>query len=208
MPNARLLRGDGEAQLLEWIDGPPLSDLVRAGKDTDATLILAGVAARMHADRGPPPEGLWPLEEWMGALLEGTGEGTARHRAAARLAGRLLETTKQAQPLHGDLHHDNILHHGARGWLAIDPKGLLGDRHYDFANALFNPIGLPDLVRDPDRFRAQAAVLADRASLDFDRLLSFCLCYAALSEIWHEEDGTDPTHSRLMGEVVAAVREG
>ena len=30
--------------------------------------------------------------------------------------------------LHGDIHHGNILDFGARGWLAIDPKRLQGER--------------------------------------------------------------------------------
>lgn len=30
--------------------------------------------------------------------------------------------------LHGDLHHGNVLDFGASGWLAIDPKGLKGER--------------------------------------------------------------------------------
>ncbi len=41
----RLLRADRHAQLPEWADGPPLSNLVRDGKDTDAPLLAA--AARM-----------------------------------------------------------------------------------------------------------------------------------------------------------------
>ena len=197
----RLLRGDHTAQLLEWIDGRPLSDLVREGRDSDATSILAEVAGRLHAERSGVSEGLWPLEDWMGALLE-------RETEAAPLARRLLETTSLEQPLHGDLHHGNILHHRQRGWLAIDPKGLFGDRYYDFANALFNPIELPELVQDPQRFLAQARFLAERAALDLDRLIAFCLCYASLSEIWCEQDGVDPTHSRRMGEVIRSVRCG
>jgi aminoglycoside/hydroxyurea antibiotic resistance kinase len=42
--------------------------------------------------------------------------------------------------LHGDLHHGNVLDFGLRGWLAIDPKGLLGERGFDFANIFTNPI--------------------------------------------------------------------
>ncbi len=36
---------------------------------------------------------------------------------------------RDAEPqllLHGDLHHWNILDDASRGWMAIDPKGVIG----------------------------------------------------------------------------------
>lgn len=56
--SVRVLRADRSAQLLKWIDGAPLSDLVGDGRDGEASAVLADVAAVLHADRGPPPEGL------------------------------------------------------------------------------------------------------------------------------------------------------
>ena len=47
--------------------------------------------------------------------------------------------------LHGDLHHENIMH-GPRGWLAIDPKGVLGDPGFDAANMFYNPLDRDDLL--------------------------------------------------------------
>lgn len=41
--------------------------------------------------------------------------------------------------LHGNLHHDNALNFRARGWLALDPKQLVGERGVDFANIFTNP---------------------------------------------------------------------
>lgn len=32
----------------------------------------------------------------------------------------------------GDAHHSNILDFGERGWLAIDPKRVTGERYYDY----------------------------------------------------------------------------
>lgn len=42
--------------------------------------------------------------------------------------------------LHGDLHHFNILQDGDQ-WLAIDPKGLVGDAAFEAGAFLRNPIG-------------------------------------------------------------------
>ena len=41
--------------------------------------------------------------------------------------------------LHGDLHHDNILTATREPYLAIDPKGLVGNRAYDVTAAMLNP---------------------------------------------------------------------
>jgi streptomycin 6-kinase len=204
--SARVLRWTDSAQLLEWLDGPPLSSLVRDGRDSEASAILADVVGRLHAPRPGLPAGLFPLSARLAPLLERHGSGAALVADAAALAARLLDTTAEERPLHGDIHHDNILH-GARGWLAIDAKGLLGDRHYDLANALCNPIRYPEIVCDPARVRAQARVLAGRLSLDLERLLSFAQCHACLAAIWCHEDGDDPAHWRCMAGIIKSVLE-
>ena len=69
--------------------------------------------------------------------------------------------------LHGDLHHDNVLDFGERGWLAIDPKRLLGERGFDFANIFTNP-DLADPTRpvatEPGRFGRRLEVIAEAAA--------------------------------------------
>ncbi|WP_430515673.1 aminoglycoside phosphotransferase family protein, partial [Inquilinus limosus] len=40
---------------------------------------------------------------------------------AAAIARDLLAERREIVTLHGDLHHDNVLDFGPRGWLAIDP---------------------------------------------------------------------------------------
>ena len=41
--------------------------------------------------------------------------------------------------LHGDLHHGNVLSARRRPWLAIDPKGVVGERAFDAGALLYNP---------------------------------------------------------------------
>ena len=42
--------------------------------------------------------------------------------------------------VHGDFHHHNILS-SARGYLAIDPKPMLGEPEFDVPPFLWNPLG-------------------------------------------------------------------
>jgi streptomycin 6-kinase len=46
--------------------------------------------------------------------------------------------------LHGDLHHENILFDEENGWLAIDPKGIVGDPCLEVGRFLH--CGLPDAI--------------------------------------------------------------
>jgi streptomycin 6-kinase len=64
--------------------------------------------------------------------------------------------------VHGDLHHYNIVR-SARGFLAIDPKPFLGDREYDVASFLWNPIGnvLGDAAQTERRIQAFVAAGLD-----------------------------------------------
>jgi len=78
--------------------------------------------------------------------------------------------------------HYNI-RHTQRGWLAFDPKGVVGERSYDCANTLCNPV-MPELVHNETRLLRNAAILADILALDLERVLAFTYIYACLNACW------------------------
>ncbi|PJN93042.1 3'-kinase, partial [Amaricoccus sp. HAR-UPW-R2A-40] len=110
----------------------------------------------------------------------------------AAVARRLLAEDTPSYVLHGDLHHENIRHHPERGWLAIDPKGLYGDRAYDAANALCNPGTLPEIVLNPRQAVETSDDHADALDITRERLLSYVFAHACLSASWSLEDSQDP----------------
>ena len=200
---ARIIGITGRTILMEWLDGPPLGDLVRKeARDDDATAILCEVAAKLHRPRPVALERLDPLARSFSPLLDrGPGAWEPEHRLlvsqAISLARELLATTTDVVPLHGDFHHDNIV--GCRrGWLAIDPKGLIGDRHYEFANVFRNPYGGGEIARDPKRIDARAAMIACRLGLNHRRLLLWAAAHCALSECWNRAAGTKSDWNFLM----------
>src|SRR5260370_40949811 len=77
------------------------------------------------------------------------------------------------------MHHGNVLNFGSRGWLAIDPKCLVGERYFDYANIFCNP----DLetATMPGRLARQLRVVADAAHLERRRLLAWVRAWAGLS---------------------------
>lgn len=188
---ARVLAHEGDAVLLERLDGEgTLAEMARSGHDDEASRILCGVAARLHAPRDdPPPPKLVPLRRWFRQLAPAAERygGVLRHSAA--VAEELLAGPRDVVVLHGDLHHGNVLHAGPRGWVAIDPKHVTGERGYDFANTFCNPD--LEVATAPGRLTHRLTVVAEAASLDRMRLLKWVLAYAGLSASWSLDDGGD-----------------
>ncbi len=185
----RLLRHDDGAHLLEYANGDELVTLVERGEDQHATRIIAQVLNQLHAvPQDASREGLFPLDRWFRALFQKAaadrqaGIASIYVRGAA-LAERLLADPRDVRVLHGDIHHRNI-RQSPRGWLAFDPKGLVGERTYDCANTLCNPYPMTGLVHEEPRLLANAAILADALAIDLPRVLAFTYAYACLSASW------------------------
>jgi streptomycin 6-kinase len=205
---ARVLAHDGDALLLERATGAAsLAEMARSGQDDEACRVLCAVAARLHAPRAKPWPELTPLAHWFRELepaAETHGGILARCAEAARA---LLAEPREIGVLHGDLHYDNVLDFGARGWLAIDPKRLVGERGFDFANIFTNP-DLADPTRpvatDPGRFVRRVGIVAEAARLERQRLLLWVLAWAGLSAAWLLGDGDPARIDLLVAELAAA----
>lgn len=185
---ARVYAHDESAVLMARATGSgSLRHMALNGQDDEASRIACAAVARLHAPRQSPPEGLLSLQSAFQSLwVAAEHEGGVLHDCAAT-ARALLAGQQDIVVLHGDIHHDNILDFGARGWLAIDPKRVMGDRGYDYANLLCNP-DLPT-CNDPVRFKRQLDVIAQAANLSHPRLLQWVVAHAGLSAAWFLEDG-------------------
>ena len=206
---ARVLARDGAALLLERAASPgSLAAMARHGADDAATRILCGAAARLHAPRPGAPPGLVPLDRWFAALGPAAAIQGGWLRAAAAAATALLAAPHEPVPLHGDLHHGNLLDFGPRGWLAIDPKGLFGERGFDYANLFCNPDladPLPPVATLPDRFARRVAIVAATARLDRARLLRWILAWTGLSAAWHLAEGEAPAPLAVIAALAEAA---
>jgi len=184
----RLYRSDDGAQLMEYASGDELVTLVEHGEDEKATRIIAQVIKQLHSvPQDAPKDGMVLLNRWFEALFvraaadRQAGIGSIFERAAS-LAAQLLTDQQEIRVLHGDIHHYNIKQ-SPRGWLAFDPKGVVGERTYDCANALCNPV-MPELVHNETRLLKNAAILADALELELERVLAFTYVYACLNASW------------------------
>ncbi|MAS87157.1 MAG: 3'-kinase [Micavibrio sp.] len=181
---------DDGAHLLEYAGDETLSMLVKSGKDKEATQIICDVVRALQQPRKLPyPSALKPLKEQFFELFEAAKKqgADAVIVQAAQVADELFNTTAKEIPLHGDIHHSNIMK-SARGWVAIDPKGLIGDPCYDVANIFGNPDSLHDLTLNPQRMRYLADIFSEQLNLSRERILRFAFVHNVLSAVWGGRD--------------------
>ena len=200
---ARVLAHEGDALLLERaVAGISLANFARAGRDDEATRIICAAVAELHAPRSLPPPDLVSLTEWFETLQPAAAMHGGILRRSAETASELLATQRDVTVLHGDIHHDNILNFGSRGWLAIDPKGLRGERGFDYANLFCNPDH--ETATLPGRLARRIELVTGAAALEPTRLLRWILAWAGLSAAWLIDDGVSPKGALTVAELAEA----
>jgi streptomycin 6-kinase len=188
---AKVLLHDQTALLLARASNQSsLTEMAKTGRDDEASRILCSVIARLHLHPTPYPPNLIPLTTWFSELQPAAANYGGVFSQCESIAIQLLESPQETVALHGDIHHGNVLDFGDHGWLAIDPKGLIGDRVFDYANIFCNPDAATAL--QPGRLLKQIATIAAAARIDQTRLLRWTASWAGLSAAWCISDGDHP----------------
>lgn len=152
--------------------------------DAVATQVLCTVAGRLHAQSPEQLDEFPNLRSWFSSLF---ADATPRFDQVRAIADRLLDQITPSVLLHGDLHHENVLDGANRGWVAIDPKGIVGPREFDYCNIFTN--WTPQQAHK--HFDSRVHAVARTADIDPVHLLSWIVAWSALSGIWHLEDGDE-----------------
>jgi streptomycin 6-kinase len=167
-------RDDGRfAMLLERVQPSTLAEL----GDGDEIATVAGQLSRRLSIPAPAdlPRLADQADGWVEELRQGAADFPGAVPAAAVDAAlAVVEELGRKQPdllLHGDFHPRNILRGEREPWLAVDPKGYVGDPAYDGAT-LLGPRALA-LIESEDlmkELRHELDVLAEAAELDRERV--------------------------------------
>ncbi|MGE8206796.1 aminoglycoside phosphotransferase family protein [Heyndrickxia sp. NPDC080065] len=199
----KLFNGNGMVKLLDvdpvkgililerLIPGQTLASLEN---DEEATHIASQVAKKLwspasHSSKIPNlkereidliniskkyPEGLGPIAK---EIIQEAAE-TFKYMTA---------TMEKTFFLHGDFHHYNILFAG-KDWVAIDPKGLIGDREYDLIQFLLNKLPNQNLMSVLD---TRIDIFVEQLQLNKKRILAWGFAHAVLATCWSiEENGS------------------
>jgi streptomycin 6-kinase len=204
---ARLIESDPErgALLIERL--LPGDMLLELADDEEATRVAARVMRALWRPAPPAPEdAVFPtMARWASGLqrLRATYDGGTGplpedmvDRAEALFA-ELLSSSGAPMVLHGDLHHENILSAERAPWLAIDPKGLIGEAEYEVGALIRNPLPrLLELLDMTATLARRVDILAETLGFDRQRMIAWSWAQAILSAWWHIEDhghGWEPT---------------
>jgi streptomycin 6-kinase len=185
-------RTEGALLLERLAPGSSLATHALSGADAHATRVLAKTIRAM-SPRPPAP--------WV-PTVAGWGNGFERYvtsgdsqipgdlvRHAQRTYFELCDSQSAVRLLHGDFHHYNVLFDGSRGWLAVDPKGVIGELEYELGAALRNPYERPALFAERSTVERRVERLAGDLGLSAPRVLAWAFAQAVLAAIWAVEDG-------------------
>ncbi len=157
------------AMLLERVH---LQQLAQVAEGDEVVMVAGRISRRLAV---PAPAGMPRLQEraegWEARLSADAAE--LGHPLAARVVAAAVATVRElggCQPdtmIHGDLHARNILRADREPWLAVDPKGLAGDRAYDGGTLLkTRALALMEADDIARAARRVVDVFADAAELD------------------------------------------
>ena len=198
----RVYESETGAVLMERLEpGEQLVNLGKRGEDEEATKILAQVIGKLAHHQAPS---VCPtVADW--------GRGFDRYLAsgdrqlplelvneARELYQDLASTQGTTMLLHGDLQHYNVLFDNQRGWVTIDPKGVVGELEYEVGALMRNPVELPELFANAATINRRLEILTSLLQLKYSRALRWCYAQAVLSAIWDIEDGFGPNNPALM----------
>ena len=214
--------GEGACQLIDCDEekGFLLIERLKPGTmlasledDDERTHIAMDVMARLWAsgldtsredhaglfDQKYLPSKFIQLKDWFDGLKEirpafNGGTGPIPEELLQRVESSLpdLFADDDVHLTHGDFHHYNILS-SERGWLVIDPKGVIGPAGYEIGPLMLNPWIKP---MDGIQFKVQAKrrvdIIRERTGWAREKIIGWALAHSVLSAYWDLE--LDPVY--------------
>ncbi|WP_028545709.1 aminoglycoside phosphotransferase family protein [Paenibacillus taiwanensis] len=204
----RLVASDAEQGALLLERAAPGQELSTVRDDEVATRTAAAVIRRLHKNKRWDKGTISPfpsVADWAQGLTKlrqmynGSTGPLPEHavQQAERCYAELLSSTQEWTLLHGDLHHGNILASRRESWLAIDPKGVIGEAEYEVIPFLLNeiPATLEKAIAVTER---RVSLFCKELNLNRDRLLDWAYAHSVLSAWWFVEDSADGLEDALF----------
>lgn len=224
MAALRLFNGEGVCQLLECDEegGMSLLERLKPGTtlsemedDDGCTHIAIDVMENLILRGGgaaPPLQNKFiNLSDWFDGLKKirprfGGGVGPfpkeILRRVEASLPGLFDD---EARLIHGDFHHYNVLL-SERGWLAIDPKGVIGPVGYEIGPLMLNPWIKPmDGSRFEVRTKRRVDIIHERLGRAREVIIEWALAHAVLSAWWDFQDAMDWEYSMRCARIFLKI---
>jgi streptomycin 6-kinase len=93
-----------------------------------------------------------------------------------------------------------------RGWLVIDPKGVIGPAGYEVGPFMLNPWNnISDENRLKVQIRRRIDILHEHLGFERERIREWSLAHAILSAWWGIEDNTGWEYAMGFAEMIASL---
>jgi streptomycin 6-kinase len=228
MAALRLFSGEGACKLLEYDEERywMLLERLKPGvmlstmeDDEEATRIAAEVMKRMWQPVGArhvvplQQDKFIQLTDWFFGGFErmrkyfngGTGPINAKLvERVERSVKDFFAENHNPVLMHGDFHHYNILS-SQRGWLVIDPKGVIGPAGYEVGPLMINPwFEHSDGNKRKIQIKRRIDILHEHLGFERERILEWSLAHAIISAWWSIEDDTGYESTLQFAELLAS----
>ncbi len=232
----KLFNGDGACELLECDEerGLLLLERLKPGQmlaeledDDERTQIAADVMTYMDSNsllfnvqehpqgtRAPALQNKFiKLSDWFNGLKRirphfNGGTGPFPEKLLQQVESLLPElfADKDIKLMHGDFHHFNILR-SERGWLVIDPKGVIGPAGYEIGPLMLNPWdSISDRVSFQIKAKRRVSILAERLSWEREKILNWATAHAVLSAWWSIEDNMEYEYAMQCATIFSGIK--
>lgn len=209
------------AMLLERLRPGEMLDSVEDVREQSE--IAARILCDLHAIPPPAHHTLPHFMDWMhGAFADAkTCQDPARARGyiaqiprVESMMGILTEPDEPQILLHGDLHHWNILSDADRGWMAIDPKGVIGASCLDVGRFINNAMGFGETAGAKRKILLEAvAVFSAVLGENEERVFAGAFCDKIMGSSWglkqnpDEHEASSQEALKVMVEVARDVND-
>ena len=206
------------AMLLERLRPGEMLDSVENAREQ--TEIAAGILQDLHTTPPPSNHTLPHFMDWMrGAFADAKScKDPERARGCVeqipRVESMMGILTAQDEPqilLHGDLHHWNILSDADRGWMAIDPKGVIGASCLDVGRFINNAMGFGETAAAKREILLEAVrVFSDVLGENEERMFAGAFCDKIMGSSWglkQKPDEHEASSREALEVMVEVARE-
>jgi streptomycin 6-kinase len=233
----RLFNGEGACRLIDSDEGRGFLLLERLNpglmlstleEDEEATHIAAEVMQKIwrpltlesasllanSQEQAPALQSFILLSDWFDGLKKlrrmfNGGTGPLDEKLVDRVENSVKDFfAEDHMPvlMHGDFHHFNILS-SERGWLVIDPKGVVGPAGYEVGPFMMNPWNsLSDGIDRRLMIKKRIDILHEHLGWERERILEWSLAHVVLSAWWGIEDNTGWEYSLEFAKMIADLK--
>ena len=206
------------AMLLERLRPGKMLDSV--GNAREQSEIAARILQELHATPPPSHHTLPHFMDWMrGAFADARScKDSERARGyieqiprVESMMGILMEADEPQILLHGDLHHWNILSDADRGWMAIDPKGVIGASCLDVGRFINNAMGFGETAAEKREILLEAVtVFSYVLGENEERMFAGAFCDKIMGSSWglkQEPDEREASSQEALRVMVEVARD-